>query len=320
MESEIRVRLLSVVIPLFNEAENVAPLVESVRNALDEYCQWELVLVDDGSTDGTAAIASRLAALDRRVSVIRLARNYGQTLAMQAGFDHALGEVVVSMDGDLQNDARDIPRLVAKLQEGYDLVAGYRKNRKDKLISRKIPSWVANRIIGWVTGVKIRDNGCSLKAYRRALLDRMNLYSDMHRFIPAVAVATAGAAIAEVPVAHHSRRYGVSKYGLSRTAKVLVDLITLKMIHSFRERPLAMFAAGAAVAVGLSLAFGAAALIAYSNFGIEKANAFVFPGAALLWLGLAGYLVMLGLIAEVALREHQREYPQELPIVSEETA
>ncbi len=287
---------------------------------LDEYCQWELVLVDDGSTDGTAAIASRLAALDRRVSVIRLARNYGQTLAMQAGFDHARGEVVVSMDGDLQNDARDIPRLVAKLQEGYDLVAGYRKRRQDKLITRKIPSWVANRIIGWVTGVKIRDNGCSLKAYRRELLDRLNLYSDMHRFIPAVAAATAGAAIAEVPVGHHSRQYGTSKYGLSRTTKVLVDLITIKMIQAFREQPLRMFAGWATVAVGLSLVFGAAAFMAYSNFRIEKANAFVFPGAALLWLGLACYLLMLGLIAEVALREHQRKYPQELPLVSEETA
>jgi glycosyltransferase involved in cell wall biosynthesis len=309
---------LSVVVPLYNEEDSVTPLVESVRTALDEDGRWELVLVDDGSTDGTSAVASRLAAADRRVRIVRLARNYGQTLAMQAGFDHARGKVVVSMDGDLQNDPRDIPRLVAKLEEGYDLVAGYRENRKDKLLTRKIPSWVANRVIGAVTGVKIRDNGCSLKAYRRALLDRVNLYSDMHRFIPAVAAATAGAAIAEVPVIHHPRRYGVSKYGLSRTAKVLVDLITLKMIHSFRERPLAMFGAGAAVAVGLFLAFGAAALIAHSSFRIEKANAFVFPGAALLWLGLAGYLVMLGLIAEVALREHQREYPQELPIVSEE--
>ena len=210
MECQNEACALSVVVPLFNEAESVTPLVEAVRRALEEHGHWELVLVNDGSTDGTATIASQLAAVDRRVRVIQLARNYGQTSAMQAGFDHARGEVVVSMDGDLQNDPRDIPRLVAKLQEGYDLVAGYRKHRQDKLITRRIPSWVANRIIGWVTGVKIRDNGCSLKAYRRALLDRMNLYSDMHRFIPAVAVATAGAAIAEVPVAHHSRRYGVS--------------------------------------------------------------------------------------------------------------
>ncbi len=167
---------LSVVVPLYNEADSVEPLVDAVRAALVAHTAWELVLVDDGSRDSTVAIAARLAAADRRIRLIQLARNYGQTPAMQAGFDEARGRVVVSMDGDLQNDPLDIPRVVAELEEGYDLVAGYREHRQDKLLTRKVPSWIANRIIRRITGVNIRDNGCSLKGYRRELLDRMHLY------------------------------------------------------------------------------------------------------------------------------------------------
>jgi glycosyltransferase involved in cell wall biosynthesis len=309
---------LSVVVPLYNEVDNVNPLVEAVKGVLEGSQSWELILVDDGSSDQTAEVTQRIAAADGRVRLIRLARNYGQTPAMQAGFDHARGSVVVSMDGDLQNDPRDIPLLAAKLDEGYDLVAGYRKGRKDKLVTRKIPSWIANRIIQRITQVKIRDNGCSLKAYRLDLLRRMSLYSDMHRFIPAVAAATAGARIAEVPVRHHPRQHGSSKYGLSRILKVLADLLTIKMIRSFRDRPLAMMAAGSLLATLLATAVAAAAIVAAIGFGPEKANAVVFSGAALLCLGLAGYLLMLGLIAEVALWEHRREQGEQLPLVHEE--
>jgi glycosyltransferase involved in cell wall biosynthesis len=223
------------------------------------------------------------------------------------------------MDGDLQNDPRDIPRLVEKLEEGYDLVAGYRERRQDKVITRKVPSWIANRIIRRITGVNIRDNGCSLKAYRSELLDRVHLYSDMHRFIPAVAAATAGARIAEIPVRHHARRFGASKYGLSRVGKVLADLLTIKMIRTFRERPLVLFAAGAVGAVLLGLLFAAAAVVALGFFRPEKANALVLPGAALLWFGLAAYLLMLGLIAEVAVRKFQRRGADHLPLVREVT-
>ena len=309
-------QLVSVVVPLLNEEANVAALVEAVSGALEGEGPWELVLVDDGSTDQTAPVASAIASRDPRVRLVRLARNYGQTAAMQAGFDHAHGGAVVSMDGDLQNDPRDIPCLVAKLEEGYDLVAGYRQRRQDKVI-RRIPSWVANRLIRWLTGVPIRDNGCSLKAYSRELLDRLHLYSDMHRFIPAVAASAAGARIVEIPVRHHARQFGESKYGFSRIAKVLADLLTIKMISSFRERPFAMFAAGAAVAVGLAVAFGVAAGIAYANFAAEKANALVLPGIALLWLGLACYLLMVGLIAEVALRKERGEHAKRLLIARE---
>ncbi len=307
---------------MYNEEESVRPLVEAVRDALGEGKEWELLLVDDGSRDATVAIVTQIARDDARVRLIPLARNYGQTPAMQAGFDHARGRVVVSMDGDLQNDPRDIPQLVAKLEEGYDLVAGYRLRRQDKVVTRKLPSWIANRLIRGITGVSIRDNGCSLKAYRRELLDRVHLYSDMHRFIPAVAAATAGARITEVPVRHHARQFGASKYGLSRVGKVLLDLLVIKMIRSFRDRPLVMFATGALLSFLVGLAFVFATIVslvavaAPAQFGAS--SSLVLPGAALLWFGLAFYLLMLGLVGEVFLRQSADGNPNLLPLIREE--
>ena len=310
---------LSVVVPLYNEEDNIRPLVLAVREALAGHGTWELVLVNDGSRDHTAQIAGEAAAEDARVRLIELARNYGQTQAMQAGFDAARGSVVVSMDGDLQNDPTDIPRLVAKLDEGYDLVAGYRVRRQDHLVRRKIPSWVANRIIRAITGVTIRDNGCSLKAYRRATLERLHLYSDMHRFLPALAAATAGARITEMPVQHHPRRRGQSKYGLSRILKILADLLTITMIASFRERPLALFGTGALAALGLALGCAGLAVAASMRFRAEVANAYVLPSVALLFVMLACYLVMLGLVGEVALRRSRLTRPELPPIGVERT-
>jgi glycosyltransferase involved in cell wall biosynthesis len=302
---------LSIVVPLYNEAESVGPLVEAVRDALAGQPSWELVLVDDGSRDSTAQVAGALAAADARVVLLQLARNYGQTQAMQAGFDRAHGRIVVSMDGDLQNDPRDIPLVVAKLEEGFDLVAGYRMRRQDKIVTRKIPSWVANRMIIWLTGVRIRDNGCSLKAYRRDLLDQLHLYSDMHRFLPALAAATANARIAEVPVRHHARRFGVSKYGLTRVAKLLADLLTIKMIASFRESPLAMFGLGALLSGLIATGFLSAWLWSFVDRGASLAdspmNAYVFPGSALLCIALAVFLTMLGLIGEEVLQKVRGE-------------
>jgi glycosyltransferase involved in cell wall biosynthesis len=302
---------LSIVVPLYNEEESVAPLVEAVRDALAGQPSWELVLVDDGSRDSTAQVAGALAAADPRVVLLQLARNYGQTQAMQAGFDRANGRIVVSMDGDLQNDPRDIPLVVAKLEEGFDLVAGYRMRRQDKIVSRKIPSWVANRMIIWLTGVRIRDNGCSLKAYRRDLLDQLHLYSDMHRFLPALAAATANARIAEVPVRHHARRFGVSKYGLTRVAKLLADLLTIKMIASFRESPLAMFSLGALLSGLVATGFLSAWIWSFASPGARldgsPMNAYVLPASALLCIALAVFLTMLGLIAEEALQKVRSE-------------
>ena len=308
---------LSIVVPLYNEEDSVTALVEAVRVALPPDLRWELVLVDDGSVDGTVARATALANRDGRVRLVRLARNYGQTPAMQAGFDHARGAIVVSMDGDLQNDPADIPRLIAKIDEGFDLVAGFRESRQDRVFTRKLPSYVANRMIRWITGVSIRDNGCSLKAYRRELLGRVHLYSDMHRFIPAVAAATGGARITEIPVRHHARRFGRSKYGLSRVLKVLADLLTILMIRSFRERPLALFAGGAVGTGVLGLLFGAVVVVSQLGFSAEKANTVVLSSVALLWFSLAAYLLMLGLVGEVALRQEWRAASVSLAVVHE---
>lgn len=291
------------VVPLFDEAENVAPLVAAVRDALEPGPAWELILVDDGSRDGTAERAREEVRGDARVRLIRLARNYGQTTAMQAGFDAVRGELVVTMDGDLQNDPRDIPRLLETIERGYDLVAGYREDRKDRWLTRKLPSWAANRLIRLITGVRIRDNGCSLKAYRRELVRNLSLYAELHRFIPAVAAATASARITEVPVRHHPRVRGKSKYGLSRVWKVLLDLVTVTMIRWFRERPLTMFGFVSLPALALGGLFGVRAALGYLA---GQGEAFVvYPGVILLWLGLAAYLFVLGLIAEVAVRGRQ---------------
>jgi glycosyltransferase involved in cell wall biosynthesis len=285
------------VVPLYNEEGNVTLLVEAVRAALGDRYAWELLLVDDGSSDGTLREVAVAAESEPRIRPLVMGRRFGQTAAMQAGLEHAVGDVTITMDGDLQNDPGDIPQLVEKLQEGYDLVAGYREQRKDRLLTRKVPSWVANRIIRWVTGVPIRDNGCSLKAYRRELVDRIQLYSDLHRFIPAVAVATVGARIAEVPVRHYPRQVGKSKYGLSRTGKVISDLLVLTMIRWFRDHPLLLFGAGGAVAFALAALTGAASIVMAVGLGLPS---LVFASVTALLAALGAFLVILGLLAESA--------------------
>lgn len=309
---------ISVIVPVLNEVDNVEPLYRSVERVLDDRTTWELLFVDDGSTDGTAERVETLVKEDGRVRCLQLSRNFGQTAAMQAGFDHSVGEVVVSMDGDMQNDPRDIPKLVSRLLEGYDLVAGYRVRRQDRLLTRKIPSWLANRLIRLITGVPIRDNGCSLKAYRRDLLDRMYLYSDMHRFIPAMAAAVAGARITEMPVRHHPRVRGESKYGLTRIWKVIPDLVAIKMLSTFRDRPLQMFGAGAVMAGILALVFGLLTAVSVpGGLGSTMAYALVFPSVVLVWLSLAFFLLMVGLIAEVVVKGEQEPGFRSLPVLRE---
>lgn len=232
---------LSIIVPFFNEEESIAALHRAIVEAVEPLgVAFEMVFVDDGSRDRTAAIAAELARGDPRLRVIRFRRNYGQTAAMAAGIEYARGEVLVTMDGDLQNDPRDIARFLEGIDEGFDLVVGWRHNRQDRLVSRRIPSRIANALIGRVTGVPIRDNGCSLKAYRASLIKKIPLYSEMHRFIPAVA-SIAGPRIAELKVRHHARRFGRSKYGLSRVYKVLLDLLVIKTVASFTSRPLVWF-------------------------------------------------------------------------------
>ena len=231
---------LSVVIPVYNEEENVAMLHQKLRDALDPLGQeYEILFVDDGSTDRTLALLEEIQSGDRRVMILSLRRNFGQTAAFAAGFDFAQGDVIVTLDGDLQNDPSDIPRLLDLVREN-DLVSGWRKKRKDPFFTRRLPSMIANWLISNVTGVKLHDYGCSLKAYRRDVIKNLRLYGEMHRFIPAVA-SWYGVRVAEVETTHHPRLRGKSKYGISRTIKVVLDLITVKFLQSFSTKPIQFF-------------------------------------------------------------------------------
>ncbi|MFZ5906311.1 MAG: glycosyltransferase family 2 protein [Nitrospirota bacterium] len=231
---------LSVVIPVYNEEENVRMLHEKLKDALDPLnTEYEIIMVDDGSSDRTLSLLEEIQRQDTNVMVLSLRRNFGQTAAFAAGFDFARGDVVVTMDGDLQNDPADIPKLLDLIRDN-DLVSGWRKKRKDPFLSRRLPSILANWLISNVTGVKLHDYGCSLKAYRREVIKNLKLYGEMHRFIPAVA-SWYGVRIAEVETTHHPRLHGKSKYGISRTVKVVLDLITVKFLQSFSTKPIQFF-------------------------------------------------------------------------------
>ncbi|MCX8124635.1 MAG: glycosyltransferase family 2 protein, partial [Spirochaetes bacterium] len=228
---------LSIVLPVYNEEENILPQYEHIVDAMKKTkYTYEIVFVDDGSTDNSFALLEQIAKKDKRVHVVQFRRNFGQTAAMAAGIEYSKGDIIIFMDSDLQNDANDIPLLVQKIEEGYDVVSGWRKNRQDKLLSRKIPSRIANWLIAKVTGVYLHDLGCSLKAYRGEIIRQVNLYGEMHRFIP-VHASWIGASIVEVPVQHHPRKFGKSKYGIKRTFKVLLDLATVKFMGSYSTKP-----------------------------------------------------------------------------------
>jgi len=288
---------LSVIVPLYNEEDSVTPLYEAIVKAVNTMgVNYEILFVDDGSKDNTVPVASKLAAQDKRLRIIKFRRNYGQTPAMAAGIDYARGKILVTMDGDLQNDPDDIPKLVRKIDEGYDIVVGWRHKRQDKLITRKIPSRIANWLIGKITGVPIKDNGCSLKAYKADVIKNIPLYSEMHRFIPAM-TSLAGTKIAEIKVKHHARAFGESKYGLSRIYKVLVDLLTIKTILSFFSRPLRIFA----IAAGASALIGLIALIAGITQDHNTTN-IVFYSISILYASLATVLLLWGILGELIYR------------------
>jgi glycosyltransferase involved in cell wall biosynthesis len=288
---------LSVIAPLYNEEDSVFPLYEAILRGLAPLgLECEIIFVDDGSRDRTFTVAESIAGNDKHLRVIKFRRNYGQTPAMAAGIDHARGKILVTMDGDLQNDPEDIPRFMEKIREGYDIVCGWREKRQDKLVTRKIPSKVANWLIGRVTGVPIRDNGCSLKAYRREVIQKIPLYSEMHRFIPAMA-SIAGSRIAQIPVRHHARKFGESKYGLSRIYKVLLDLLMIKTVVSFSSRPMLWFGSMAFLtAIGSLLAF------AYAIATVDRVEggSIVVPiGAAMLLGALTFFFLFAGAIGEL---------------------
>ncbi len=254
------IKKVSVVIPVFNEEENVPILYRELKEVLKTIpYDYEIIFVDDGSTDRTREILEEIAGKDKKVKVIEFARNFGQTSAMMAGMDYATGDVIVTIDGDLQNDPKDIPRLLEKIEEGYDVVSGWRKNRKDATVSRKIPSKIANWLIGRLTGVRIHDYGCTLKAYRKGVVKRLRLYGELHRFIPALAsTVTSIDRIIEIPVNHRPRIYGKSKYGISRTFKVLSDLFFIWFLKKFVQKPIHFFGL-----VGLTLLAVGSIFLAY---------------------------------------------------------
>jgi len=298
---------VSIVVPHYNEEDSLRPLYAAITHAVAPLgISFEIVFVDDGSKDATVSIADEIARSDPRVCLVKFRRNYGQTPAMAAGIAQASGDVIVTMDGDLQNDPADIGALLRKIDEGYDIVVGWRFDRQDKLVSRKIPSRIANKLIAKVTGVPIKDNGCSLKAYRASLIKKIPLYSEMHRFIPAMA-SIAGPKIAEIKVQHHARQFGQSKYGLSRIYKVLLDLMVIKTVASFTARPMLWFGM-------LSVPMLLAATVAFATTIVtlisDGTYSLPIAGCGVIFLSSAIILLGSGAIGELVyklgdMREHE---------------
>ena len=302
---------ISVVVPLYNEEDNVQLLYEEIKGVLDTMAeQAEIVFVDDGSRDNTLAKLEAIQAGDDHVRVVSLRRNFGQTAAMTAGFDHARGGIIITMDGDLQNDPHDIPQLVGKLNEGYDVVTGWRHDRQDAFLSRRLPSQLANRLISWVTGVGLHDYGCTLKAFRREVIDNINLYGEMHRFIPAIASGM-GISFTEVKVNHRARRFGTSKYGISRTIRVVLDLITVKFMLSYATRPLHVFGTVGVVSSLLGVTIGLILTVQRQLFGIGLANRpLLLLAVLLIFMGIQ--FITIGLLAELVVRTYHES--QKKPI------
>ena len=293
---------LSVVVPVYNEYENIPLLYDEVVKALENISDWELILVNDGSKDNSMEALKELAVKDpERVKVIGLRRNFGQTAAIAAGIDHASGEIIVLMDADLQNDPSDIPAMLEKLNEGYDLVSGWRKNRQDNLL-RTFPSKIANKLICKVTGVDLHDYGCTLKAYRREVITGFRLYGEMHRFIPAYADSF-GAKIVEMPVKHHPRIHGQAKYGLERTMKVLLDLFTVKFLSSYEDKPIYLFGGTGMVLSGISLLVLLFLAIRRIFWGVSVMASPLFIMAIMVFI-LGFQSVLMGLIAELLVRTY----------------
>ena len=292
---------LSIVIPIFNEEKNINELCSRLIKALDEVDKtYEIIFVDDGSVDGSFELLKQVAGLNEKVKIIRFVRNFGQTAAMSAGINASKGDILVSMDGDLQNDPADIKNLLAKLDEGYDVVSGWRKNRQDKL-SRKLPSRIANQIISIVSGVHLHDYGCSLKAYKREIIKEIKLYGEMHRFIPIYA-SWQGAKIAEIPVLHDARRFGKSKYGISRIVKVILDLITVKFMGSYVTKPIYVFGVIGLISIGVGSVIAIFVLVRALFFQGEWVSPLILIAFFVLSMGVLS--ILIGLLAEISVRTY----------------
>jgi len=305
---------LSVIVPVYNEKDNLQLLVDAVKQALNPLpYPWELILVDDGSKDGSPQVIETLAQEDpEHIRLIALRRNFGQTAAIAAGIDHADGDIIIPMDADMQNDPADIPMMIEKINEGYDLVSGWRKQREDNFVTRTLPSRLANGLISWVTGVHLHDYGCTLKAYRREVITGFRLYGEMHRFIPVYANSV-GAKIIEVPVHHHPRKHGKGKYGLERTFKVLLDLFTVKFLTSYSQKPIYLFGGTGAVLMLVSFLTLVFLFIRRVFFNVSVFDSPLFQMATLIAL-LGFQSVLMGLIAELLARTYHES--QGKPIYS----
>jgi glycosyltransferase involved in cell wall biosynthesis len=316
MESTQKINLLSVIVPIYNESDNILPLYEKIIGiAAVLEGELEIILVNDGSLDGSRSILDALADRDRRVKVIHFRRNFGQTTAIMAGIDYSSGDVLIPMDGDLQNDPRDIPKLLVKLKEGYQVCSGWREDRKDHPLKRNLPSRIANWLISTISGVHLHDYGCSLKAYRREVIKGVKLYGEMHRFIPIYATWQ-GARVAEIPVSHHPRIHGKSKYGLERTFKVILDLIVVKFLAQYAQKPIYVF--GSFGLFSLFAAFlAAAAALYYKLFGdksfIETPLPLIFVMA-----GITGIMcILMGLLAEIIMRTYYESQGKPVYLIDE---
>ena len=295
--------VISVVIPLYNEEESVPHLHEALTDALTSYgAPYEVVIVDDGSKDRSFALLSELAQQDPHLTVIQLRRNFGQTAAFSAGFDYARGDVIITMDADLQNDPHDIPLLMEKIDEGYDIVSGWRKDRQDRFLDRRLPSVIANRLISNVTDVRLHDYGCSLKAYRSDVLQHVHLYGELHRFIPALA-SQVGGTVTEVPVSHYARKYGRSKYGIGRAVRVALDLITVWFLGGYSTRPIHVFGTMGLLSAGLGFLIGL--YLTFVKFGLgENIGTRPMLLLAVLLVVIGVQLITMGLLGEMITRTY----------------
>ena len=293
--------MLSVIIPIYNECETIRPLFEKTAEVLRRIGQpWEILFINDGSTDGSEEVLDAVAGEHPEAKVLHFRRNFGQTAAMMAGFDHARGEIIIPMDGDYQNDPEDIPKMLAKLDEGYDVVSGWRRDRQDNAIKRNLPSIMANKLISFVSGVPLQDFGCSLKAYRREVIEGVRLYGEMHRFLP-VYTSWHGAKITEVVVGHFARRAGVSKYGLERILKVLLDLMVVKFLDRHAQKPMYVFGICGFIMIAISVIFAMWAFALY----IFAGKPFIttpLPGLTVSTFMTGVICVLMGLLAEMITR------------------
>ena len=288
---------LSIVVPVYNEELSIRPLYEAISKALSNInLEYEILLIDDGSSDNTFLNAHNLAEKDHRLKVIKLKRNYGQTIGLHAGFQNASGKIIVTMDGDLQNDPADIEKMIEEINKGNDIVLGWRHNRQDKVISRKIPSKIANKLISKLTGVPVKDNGCAIRAYRSEVIKKFPMYSEMHRLLP-VMTALSGAKFTQIKVKHHARKFGSSKYGLSRIYKVMIDMVALKIIFTFFYLPLygfGIFAMIFAILCLLALGLGFVQILLYPGTSLVT-----IMGTSLLLGSLSFFLLFLGIISDL---------------------